>query len=205
MKRYIIAILCLCLLAVSCEKREFALIMGCDINSYISADVYGTYRNYNGLRFASDAGVYKSCDHPEIRRHEDGTFSFKLDRRLTAKNDDDIHICFYWDREDNEFELGRVYSLTLLGDARADIELYERCTKDSGYGFEITYYEETTYEAVNGWIIFNSRRPYDDGMLFSGEFRFEGRAEDGSEVLIDRGKFKDCRICWANDYCCSDF
>lgn len=198
MRRYTLILLALALLAISCEKREWARrVAEVDIDSYVYADISGTYRDYKKVRFSSDSGHYKIYDHPELKMHDDGTFSFKLARSLYNKRGEDIHICFYWDRDKNDFEFGKVYPLTLLGKARADIDLYDR---------EGTYHRyHTMYEAVDGWIIFKSRRPYDEGFLFSGEFYFKGKSEDGDMALIENGKFRDCRICWSNDYCCSDF
>lgn len=192
MKRYVLIVLGIALFALSCERREHSFMFGIDRDSYISADIYGSYRNYNGMRFTSSSGTYTSDDHPELTIHSDGTFSFKLDRGLYAQNGDYMHLCFYWDKEDSEFEFGKVYSLTLFGLARADVDLYEQS-------------EHFMYKAVNGWIIFRSRRPYDGGLLYSGEFRFEGCTEDGDRIVVENGKFIDCRICWGDDYGCAAY
>ena len=188
-----IAIIVVVLSATACTGREWAATTkGLDIQSYISIELSGTHREYSDAYFSSNVGRYVESDHPQITLHDDGTFSFRLHRTLYNDNREELKLCFYIDRHIAGFALGQVYSLYVIDDVRADIDLYD------GDGV-------TTYKAANGYIVFTDRSPYAGSMLFSGEFHFEGVAEDGTRARIENGKFSSCRICYGDDYGCSAY
>ncbi len=192
MKRlyYIVIVAFIAIVGASCTEREYSLEHGYDIKSYISANVSGTVDQYSKLHFFSDTGVYSDYYHPEFRMHDDGTFSFDLKRRLTGKNNSLGDLKFVWDNVNGTIELDKVYSLKVVGESRASF----------GMTLSDNIYRE--YHATDGWIVFTSKRVYSDGLLYTGEFRFEGVAEDGDRMSVTDGYIIDCRICVADDYGC---
>ena len=173
------------ILAMACTEREWDLAHGYDSSSYISALITGTSENYDNKRFMSDTGRFTDESHPEFRMHDDGTFSFDLGRMLYTKKGEMVWINFHWENLDGKITLDKVYSLMVIGDSRATLKSASK-----------------EYKATNGWIEFTSKRVYDGGMLYSGEFWFEAIAEDGTKVTVTDGSIIDCRICIADDYGC---
>ena len=199
MKRFIqlfSAIAVVAMFALSCTEQDLAVIFGSNLDSKISAVVSGTHREYSSRYFASDSGTYQSNDHPQITIHDDSTFSFKLDRTLYNKDGEYVQVCFNLDKIAGTLELNKVYPLYMYDDPRALINLVDR--EDSGF---VT----TTYNALDGWVVFTKKKVHSGGFLFSGEFSFNGVTSEGVKAAVEDGIFTDCRICWGDDYGCSAY
>ncbi len=203
MRRYyaIFAIL-LSLTLVSCAK-DFYSIFGVDVDAPISVKLSGSRYEWNEELFSSDTGSFSNYNHPDLILHEDGGFTFEMGRSLVCEDGKDAYLSIYIEDEDSPYQLNRVYSLVILGKSRASItfnELNETHTLPSGT--TVTDYIAYRYEAVDGYLIFTKQESYGGGYLLSGEFRFKGVSEDGDEIFVEHGTFKDCRVHELHgDYC----
>lgn len=199
MKRFIkifSAIVAVALVAASCTEKDVAQFLGVSKESSVSASLTGSYKGFDNKLFESNSGTYQRNDHPQITIHEDDTFSFNFERTINAKSGDYVLLRFDWSKIPGTLEIGKVYSLYLPGEHRASLDIVDR--KDD-------VFVTTTYNAVNGWIVFTNKKAHSGGFLFSGEFRFEAETAEGDKVKVDDGLFTDCRICWGDDHGCAAY
>lgn len=187
---------------VGCEK-DVASIYGVDADAPITAELTGSYIDYQSEKVSSESGIFSQNNHPEVIFNSDGSFDFELCRTLSDEHDRGVTLSFYIRGETSVFELDKVYSLIELGEARACVDL-ERCTgyEEMDSGTKIIYYETVCYKAVDGYIKFTKQEPYGSHNLMSGEFRFTARDEYGTELNVDKGRFSNCRVCFANEDGC---
>lgn len=191
------------LVLVSCAK-DFGYILGLDTDAPMEVTLSGSRYNFDEERFSSDGGIFTWRNHPEIVVGDDGGFEFDLYRGLGSESGMEATLYFYLDNFHSDFEVDKVYSLTLLGRGRACIDFSERgATTTLPSGTTVTEIITYCYRAVDGYIIFTQREPYGtDDYLCSGEFRFTGRTEQGDELEVSRGKFSNCRICFTTEEGC---
>lgn len=189
-------IVAVALVTMSCTESDVAELLGISRDSFVSASITGSYKGYDNNLFESGSGTYQRNDHPQITIHEDDTFSFKFERTIYSKSGDNLLVRFDWDKLPGTLEVGKVYPLYIRDESRASLIIVDR---------EEDVFVTTTYNAVNGWIVFNEKRVYSGGFLFSGEFRFEAKTAEGESVVVGDGQFTNCRICWGDDYGCSAY
>ena len=180
---------------MACTEREWHLENGIDSSSYISATITGTCKQYDNVRFMSNRGPFDDEYHPEFTMHDDDTFDFELSRALDSKSGERIWLEFEWNNINGKIKLDKVYSLKAGNDSRGRISLYATDKKSNTQELKV-------YNATGGWIVFKSKRVYSGGMLYSGEFCFDGVTEDGEKASVTDGYIIDCRICIADDYGC---
>lgn len=195
MKRYYLVIaIGLSLLLGSCAK-DFYSLFGLDVDAPISLELTGSRYEWDGELFASDGGYYSYGNHPDLIIHEDGGFTFDLHRSLGSEVGKGAELSLHIDDYDAPYELNKVYSLVILGDAYASITFRERgMTYPLPSGTTVTEYITHEYKAKDGYIIFTKQEEYGDGYLLSGEFKFRGVCEDGDEISVENGTFRDCRV-----------
>ena len=112
-----------------------------------------------------------------------------------SKSGERIWLEFEWNNINGKIKLDKVYSLKAGNDSRGRISLYATDKKSNTQELKV-------YNATGGWIVFKSKRVYSGGMLYSGEFCFDGVTEDGEKASVTDGYIIDCRICIADDYGC---
>lgn len=192
------------LLTVGCEK-DFYNIFGVDTDAPISLECNGSRFDFSSTRFSSNTGNFKTYDHPEVRMHDDGGFGFDLHRTLDSGLGIQADLEFDIDYEDSPFELDKVYTLKDVNSSRAAIIFYERgASKPLPGGGTVTDINTYCYQAIDGWIIFREQEAYGSDYLLSGEFSFRGRTDEGDEIVVRKGTFADCRICWADEDGCNN-
>lgn len=195
MKRYrTILAVSLLLAMVSCAK-DFYSIFGLDVDAPISAKLSGSRYEWDEEIFSSSGGYYSEHNHPDLILHEDGGFTFELGRSLVCDDGKDAYLSLYVEDEDSPYELDRVYSLVILGESRATITFNElNETHKLPSGAVVSNYIAYRYEAADGYLIFTKQEEYGTSYLLSGEFRFRGVSEDGDEIFVEQGTFKNCRV-----------
>lgn len=187
---------------LSCAK-DFSSLFGIDADAPIEATLYGSRYGWNGEKFTSNAGIFTGRNHPEILINSDGGFEFELRRTLGSEAGLSATLYFYLDNFHSDFEPNKVYSLTLLGKGRACIDFQERGgTTTLPSGTTVTDIITHCYRAVDGYIIFTRCEVCGDERLCSGEFEFTGCTDEGDRLEVRKGKFADCRICFATEAGC---
>lgn len=201
MKRLLhISLIAISVVVFSACAKDFGYIIGLDTDAPISLTLYGSRYEWAGEEFTSDGGVFTNRNHPEIVIGGDGGFKFDLRRGLESESGKGATLYFYLDNFHSDFEIDKVYSLTLLGKGRACVDFQERgATTTLPSGTTVTDIITLCYRAVDGYIIFTNREEYGEDYLLSGEFEFTGRTKDGDELEVRKGKFTDCRVCFATN------
>lgn len=201
---YLVAPLLL-LFIVGCEKDVYN-IFGIDTDAPISLECSGSRYEFDGMRFSSDSGYFTWNNHPEVRIHDDGGFSFELYRGLGSASGLNATLRFDIDYEDSPFELDKVYTLKDVNGSRACISFREHgATTPLPGGGTVTDIIVHNYHAIDGKIIFREQEAYgSSSYLFSGEFSFRGRTEQGDEIEVRNGTFANCRICWTDEDGCQN-
>ncbi len=204
MKRLLhISLIAISVVVFSACAKDFGYIIGLDTDAPISLTLYGSRYEWEGEEFTSDGGVFTDRNHPEIVIGDDGGFKFDLRRGLESESGKAATLYFYLDNFNSDFEIDKVYSLTLLGKGRACVDFQERgATTTLPSGTTVTDIITLCYRAVDGYIIFTNREEYGEDYLLSGEFEFTGRTTDGDELEVRKGKFTDCRVCFATEAGC---
>lgn len=186
-------------LLMACAK-DFGYIIGLDTDAPISLTLYGSRYEWEGEEFTSDGGVFTDRNHPEMVINSDGGFKFDLRRGLASASGKDATLYFYLENLHSDFELDKVYSLTLLGKGRACIDFTERgATETLPSGTTVTEMLTYCYRAADGYIIFTSREEYLGDYTLSGEFAFTGVSDEGDILEVQEGKFTNCRVCFATN------
>lgn len=205
MKRLLhISLITISVVVFSACAKDFGYIIGLDTDAPISLTLYGSRYEWAGEEFTSDGGVFTDRNHPEIVIGDDGGFKFDLRRGLESESGKAATLYFYLDNFNSDFEIDKVYSLTLLGKGRACVDFQERgATTTLPSGTTVTDIITLCYRAVDGYIIFTNREEYGEDYLLSGEFEFTGRTTDGDELEVRKGRFTDCRVCFATEAGCS--
>ena len=203
---HILSAVTLLLGIVSCEKDFFSVI-GLDAAAPIECKLSGSNYNLRDKKFSSDGGIYTSNNHPEIVIREGGGFSFELYRELSSSVGMGATLDFDIDFEDSAFELDKVYTLIDVEGSRACISFREQgASTPLPGGGTVTDIIVHDYHAIDGWIIFREQQPYgSSGYLFSGEFSFRGRSEQGDTIELRKGTFTDCRVCWQGGKGCNEW
>lgn len=196
----------LLLLTVGCEK-DFYSIFGVDADAPITVELSGSRYDFRSTLFSSNAGMFTDNNHPEIVIREGGGFSFDLYRELSSSVGMGATLDFDIDFEDSAFELDKVYTLIDVEGSRACISFREQgASTPLPGGGTVTDIIVHDYHAIDGWIIFREQEPYgSSGYLFSGEFSFRGRSEQGDTIELRKGTFTDCRVCWQGGKGCNEW
>lgn len=194
------------LLTVGCEK-DFYGIFGVDADAPITVELSGSRYDFRSTLFSSNAGYFTHNNHPEIIIREGGGFSFELYRELSSSVGMGATLDFDIDFEDSTFELDKVYTLIDVEGSRACISFSEQgASTPLPGGGTVTDIVTHSYHAIDGWIIFREQEPYgDSGYLFSGEFSFRGRSEQGDTIELRKGTFTNCRVCWRGGKGCNEW
>ena len=194
------------LLTVGCEK-DFYSIFGVDADAPITVELSGSRYDFRSTLFSSNAGMFTDNNHPEIVIREGGGFSFELYRELSSSVGMGATLDFDIDFEDSAFELDKVYTLVDVEGSRACISFREQgASTPLPGGGTVTDIIVHDYHAIDGWIIFREQQPYGhSGYLFSGEFSFRGRSEQGDTIELRKGTFTDCRVCWQGGKGCNEW
>ena len=194
------------LLTVGCEK-DFYSIFGVDADAPITVELSGSRYDFRSTLFSSNAGMFTDNNHPEIVIREGGGFSFDLYRELSSSVGMGATLDFDIDFEDSAFELDKVYTLVDVEGSRACISFREQgASTPLPGGGTVTDIIVHDYHAIDGWIIFREQEPYGhSGYLFSGEFSFRGRSEQGDTIELRKGTFTDCRVCWRGGKGCNEW
>lgn len=196
----------LLLVSTGC-KKDFYGIFGMDTDAPISVELSGSRYGFSSTLFTSNTGYFTELNHPEIVIREGGGFSFELYRELDSSVGIGATLLFDIDFEDSPFELDKVYTLVDVEGSRACISFSERgATTPLPGGGTVTDIVTHSYHAIDGWIIFREQEPYgSSGYLFSGEFSFRGRSEQGDTIELRKGTFTDCRVCWQGGKGCNEY
>ena len=202
---YCLAVLAL-LFTTGC-KKDFYGIFGMDTDAPISVELSGSRYGFCSTLFSSNTGYFNDYNHPEIVIREGGGFSFELYRELGSSVGIGATLDFDIDFEDSAFELDKVYTLIDVEGSRACISFKERgATTPLPGGGAVTDIIAYDYHAIDGWIIFHEQEPYgSSSFLFSGEFSFRGRSEQGDTIELRKGTFTDCRVCWQGGKGCNEW
>jgi hypothetical protein len=192
---YITLLASLILGLTSCEKDIYS-IAGIDADAPIELRLNGSNYGWNNEKFTSDAGIYTSYNHPEIVMKDGGGFTFELDRSLVSDKGNEAELHIYINNS-KTFKLNEVYSLVLLGDGMACIDIFERgATQTLPSGGTVTDIITHCYKATDGYLKITKMEPYAGDYLISGEFRFKGKCvTDGDVLEVTKGKFNNCRVC----------
>ena len=201
---YCLAVLAL-LFTTGC-KKDFYGIFGMDTDAPISVELSGSRYGFSSTLFSSTTGYFTDYNHPEIVIREGGGFSFELYRELGSSVGIGATLLFDIDFEDSAFELDKVYTLVDVEGSRACISFSERgATTPLPGGGAVTDIIAHNYHAIDGWIIFHEQEPYgSSSFLFSGEFSFRGRSDEGDTIEVRKGTFTDCRVCWQGGKGCNE-
>ena len=202
---YCLAVLAL-LFTTGC-KKDFYGIFGMDTDAPISVELSGSRYGFSSTLFSSNTGYFTDYNHPEIVIRQGGGFSFELYRELGSSVGIGATLLFDIDFEDSAFELDKVYTLIDVEGSRACISFKERgATTPLPGGGAVTDIITYDYHAIDGWIIFHEQEPYgSSSFLFSGEFSFRGRSEQGDTIELRKGTFTDCRVCWRGGKGCNEW
>ena len=201
---YCLAVLAL-LFTTGC-KKDFYGIFGMDTDAPISVELSGSRYGFCSTLFSSNTGYFTDYNHPEIVIRQGGGFSFELYRELSSSVGIGATLDFDIDFEDSAFELDKVYTLIDVEGSRACISFKESgATTPLPGGALVTDIITYDYHAIDGWIIFHEQEPYgSSSFLFSGEFSFRGRSDEGDTIEVRKGTFTDCRVCWQGGKGCSE-
>ena len=201
---YCLAVLAL-LFTTGC-KKDFYGIFGMDTDAPISVELSGSRYGFSSTLFSSNTGYFTDYNHPEIVIRQGGGFSFELYRELGSSVGIGATLLFDIDFEDSAFELDKVYTLIDVEGSRACISFKERgATTPLPGGGAVTDIIAYDYHAIDGWIIFHEQEPYgSSSFLFSGEFSFRGRSDEGDTIEVRKGAFTDCRVCWQGGKGCNE-
>ena len=201
---YCLAVLAL-LFTTGC-KKDFYGIFGMDTDAPISVELSGSRYDFCSTLFSSNTGYFTDYNHPEIVIRQGGGFSFELYRELGSSVGIGATLLFDIDFEDSTFELDKVYTLIDVEGSRACISFKERgATTPLPGGGAVTDIIAYDYHAIDGWIIFHEQEPYgSSSFLFSGEFSFRGRNDEGDTIEVRKGTFTDCRVCWQGGKGCNE-
>lgn len=201
---YCLAVLAL-LFTTGC-KKDFYGIFGMDTDAPISVELSGSRYGFSSTLFSSNTGYFTDYNHPEIVIRQGGGFSFELYRELGSSVGIGATLLFDIDFEDSAFELDKVYTLVDVEGSRACISFSERgATTPLPGGGTVTDIIAYDYHAIDGWIIFHEQEPYgSSSFLFSGEFSFRGRSDEGDTIEVHKGTFTDCRVCWQGGKGCNE-
>ena len=201
---YCLAVLAL-LFTTGC-KKDFYGIFGMDTDAPISVELSGSRYGFCSTLFSSNTGYFTDYNHPEIVIRQGGGFSFELYRELGSSVGIGATLDFDIDFEDSAFELDKVYTLIDVEGSRACISFKERgATTPLPGGGTVTDIVTHSYHAIDGWIIFHEQEPYgSSSYLFSGEFSFRGRSDEGDTIEVRKGTFTDCRVCWQGGKGCNE-
>ena len=201
---YCLAVLAL-LFTTGC-KKDFYGIFGMDTDAPISVELSGSRYGFCSTLFSSNTGYFTDYNHPEIVIRQGGGFSFELYRELGSSVGIGATLDFDIDFEDSAFELDKVYTLIDVEGSRACISFKERgATTPLPGGGTVTDIIAYDYHAIDGWIIFHEQEPYgSSSFLFSGEFSFRGRSDEGDTIELRKGTFTDCRVCWQGGKGCNE-
>ena len=201
---YCLAVLAL-LFTTGC-KKDFYGIFGMDTDAPISVELSGSRYGFCSTLFSSNTGYFTDYNHPEIVIRQGGGFSFELYRELGSSVGIGATLLFDIDFEDSTFELDKVYTLIDVEGSRACISFKERgATTPLPGGGAVTDIIAYDYHAIDGWIIFHEQEPYgSSSFLFSGEFSFRGRNDEGDTIEVRKGTFTDCRVCWQGGKGCNE-
>lgn len=201
---YCLAVLAL-LFTTGC-KKDFYGIFGMDTDAPISVELSGSRYGFCSTLFSSNTGYFTDYNHPEIVIRQGGGFSFELYRELGSSVGIGATLDFDIDFEDSAFELDKVYTLIDVEGSRACISFKERgATTPLPGGGAVTDIITYDYHAIDGWIIFHEQEPYgSSSFLFSGEFSFRGRSDEGDTIELRKGTFTDCRVCWQGGKGCNE-
>ena len=82
--RRLFAIAISLILLTSCAK-DFYYIFGMDVDAPISVELSGSRYEWDNELFTSDSGYYSHYNHPDLVLHDDGGFSFELNRGLGSE------------------------------------------------------------------------------------------------------------------------
>ena len=202
---YCLAVLAL-LFTTGC-KKDFYGIFGMDTDAPISVELSGSRYGFCSTLFSSNTGYFTDYNHPEIVIRQGGGFSFELYRELGSSVGIGATLDFDIDFEDSAFELDKVYTLIDVEGSRACISFKERgATTPLPGGGTVTDIVTHSYHAIDGWIIFHEQEPYgSSSYLFSGEFSFRGRSDEGDTIELRKGTFTDCRVCWRGGKGCNEW
>ena len=202
---YCLAVLAL-LFTTGC-KKDFYGIFGMDTDAPISVELSGSRYGFCSTLFSSNTGYFTDYNHPEIVIRQGGGFSFELYRELGSSVGIGATLDFDIDFEDSAFELDKVYTLIDVEGSRACISFKERgATTPLPGGGAVTEIITYDYHAIDGWIIFHEQEPYgSSSFLFSGEFSFRGRSDEGDTIELRKGTFTDCRVCWRGGKGCNEW
>ena len=202
---YCLAVLAL-LFTTGC-KKDFYGIFGMDTDAPISVELSGSRYDFCSTLFSSNTGYFTDYNHPEIVIRQGGGFSFELYRELGSSVGIGATLDFDIDFEDSAFELDKVYTLIDVEGSRACISFKERgATTPLPGGGAVTEIVAYNYHAIDGWIIFHEQEPYgSSSFLFSGEFSFRGRSDEGDTIELRKGTFTDCRVCWRGGKGCNEW
>ena len=202
---YCLAVLAL-LFTTGC-KKDFYGIFGMDTDAPISVELSGSRYGFSSTLFSSNTGYFTDYNHPEIVIRQGGGFSFELYRELGSSVGIGATLLFDIDFEDSAFELDKVYTLIDVEGSRACISFKERgATTPLPGGGAVTDIITYDYHAIDGWIIFHEQEPYgSSSFLFSGEFSFRGRSDEGDTIELRKGTFTDCRVCWQGGKGCNEY
>ena len=202
---YCLAVLAL-LFTTGC-KKDFYGIFGMDTDAPISVELSGSRYDFCSTLFSSNTGYFTDYNHPEIVIRQGGGFSFELYRELGSSVGIGATLDFDIDFEDSAFELDKVYTLIDVEGSRACISFKERgATTPLPGGGTVTDIVTHSYHAIDGWIIFHEQEPYgSSSFLFSGEFSFRGRSDEGDTIELRKGTFTDCRVCWRGGKGCNEW
>ena len=202
---YCLAVLAL-LFTTGC-KKDFYGIFGMDTDAPISVELSGSRYGFSSTLFSSNTGYFTDYNHPEIVIRQGGGFSFELYRELGSSVGIGATLDFDIDFEDSAFELDKVYTLIDVEGSRACISFKERgATTPLPGGGTVTDIIVHNYHAIDGWIIFHEQEPYgSSSFLFSGEFSFRGRSDEGDTIEVRKGTFTDCRVCWRGGKGCNEW
>ena len=195
----------LLLVSTGC-KKDFYGIFGMDTDAPISVELSGSRYGFCSTLFSSNTGYFTDYNHPEIVIRQGGGFSFELYRELGSSVGIGATLLFDIDFEDSTFELDKVYTLIDVEGSRACISFKERgATTPLPGGGAVTDIIAYDYHAIDGWIIFHEQEPYgSSSFLFSGEFSFRGRNDEGDTIEVRKGTFTDCRVCWQGGKGCNE-
>ena len=187
-------------------KKDFYGIFGMDTDAPISVELSGSRYGFCSTLFSSNTGYFTDYNHPEIVIRQGGGFSFELYRELGSSVGIGATLDFDIDFEDSAFELDKVYTLIDVEGSRACISFKERgATTPLPGGGAVTDIIAYDYHAIDGWIIFHEQEPYgSSSFLFSGEFSFRGRNDEGDTIEVRKGTFTDCRVCWQGGKGCNE-
>ena len=188
-------------------KKDFYGIFGMDTDAPISVELSGSRYGFCSTLFSSNTGYFTDYNHPEIVIRQGGGFSFELYRELGSSVGIGATLDFDIDFEDSAFELDKVYTLIDVEGSRACISFKERgATTPLPGGGTVTDIIVHNYHAIDGWIIFHEQEPYgSSSFLFSGEFSFRGRSDEGDTIEVRKGTFTDCRVCWRGGKGCNEW